>query len=91
MASGSSATQFQQLDVNSYLTSMAISPLGDYLSFGDADGQLHLWTTHETDSDAPRTEDGGLALPPFNGYDGVEPVWPDPVEPLRPIAWEGKT
>ncbi len=91
MASGSSGTNFQQLDVNSYITSMTLSPGGDYLAFGDADGQLHLWTAHNTSENARTNEDGSLVLPPFNGYEGIKPEWPDPVDPPPPIAWEETT
>jgi PAB-dependent poly(A)-specific ribonuclease subunit 2 len=80
-----SSPMFQQLDVNSYVTSMALSPLGDYLVFGDAEGSLHFWTTHDTNP-----ADGQLNLPPFNGYDGVKPEWPDPIESPQ-IPWDEKT
>ncbi|KAK4684555.1 PAB-dependent poly(A)-specific ribonuclease subunit 2, partial [Tremellales sp. Uapishka_1] len=73
------AGNYQQLDVNSYVTSMTMSPAGDYLAFGDADGQIHLWTQHDTSENA-LDENGSFALPPFNGYDGVKPEWPDQVE-----------
>lgn len=89
--SGSTNNQYQQLDVNSYITSMTLSPGGDYLAFGDADGQLHLWTIHETGENASRGEDGGLDLPPFNGYEGIKPEWPDAVDPPASIAWDEKT
>ena len=69
--------QYQQLDVKSYITSMAISPQADYIAFGDAEGQVHIW------SDGT----GG----PFNGYDGVKPDWPDTAEPLPNIAWDDRT
>ena len=90
MASGSTGN-FAQLDVNSYVTSMALSPGGDYLAFGDADGQLHLWTTHDTSENAQTNEDGSLVLPPFNGYDGIKPEWPDQVDPPPNIAWDDAT
>jgi PAB-dependent poly(A)-specific ribonuclease subunit 2 len=70
-AGGSGA--YQQLDA-SYITAMALSPMGDYLAFGDVEGQLHLWTTHDT-------SDISSAKPPFNGYDGIKPEWPDQVDP----------
>jgi PAB-dependent poly(A)-specific ribonuclease subunit 2 len=66
---------------------MALSPLGDYLAFGDADGQLHLWTMHDTTPDPS----GHLALPPLNGYEGVKPEWPDSTEPPPQIPWDDKT
>ncbi|KAL1408168.1 poly(A)-specific ribonuclease [Vanrija albida] len=83
--------EFQQLDVGSFITSMALSPRGDYLAFGDADGQLHLWTTHATGEGAQVDDNGNLVLPPFNGYDGVKPEWPDPVDPPPPVQWEPNT
>lgn len=70
---GTNPGGYQQLDA-SYVTSMALSPLGDYLAFGDAEGQLHLWTTHDT-------ADVNGAKPPFNGYEGLKPEWPDQVDP----------
>ncbi|WVQ76650.1 PAB-dependent poly(A)-specific ribonuclease subunit PAN2 [Cryptococcus sp. DSM 104548] len=91
MSLGPSATVFQQLDVSSYLTSMALSSRGDYLTFGDADGQLHVWTTQETGENAAVDENGALALPPFNGYDGVKPDWPDPVDPPPAVEWTSNT
>ncbi|WVQ83826.1 PAB-dependent poly(A)-specific ribonuclease subunit PAN2 [Cryptococcus sp. DSM 104549] len=91
MSLGPSGTVFQQLDVNSYVTSMALSSRGDYLAFGDADGQLHVWTTHETGEGAVLDEHGGLALPPFSGYEGVKPEWPDVVDAPPAIAWEDTT
>lgn len=87
----SNTNEFQQLDVSSYITSMALSPRGDYLVFGDGDGQLHLWTQHQTGEGAPLDANGSLDLPPFNGYDGIKPEWPDAVEPLPPIAWDDHT
>ncbi|GMK57719.1 hypothetical protein CspeluHIS016_0405530 [Cutaneotrichosporon spelunceum] len=72
--------EFQQLDVNSYITSMALSQRGDYLVFGDGDGQVHLWTLHDTGDGATLDANGNLDLPPFNGYEGIKPEWPDPVE-----------
>jgi PAB-dependent poly(A)-specific ribonuclease subunit 2 len=82
---------FQQLDVNSFVTSMALSPAGDYLAFGDADGQVHLWTTHDVTESAPRNQDGTIALPPFNGYSGVKPEWPDAPDPPPAVTWDDKT
>ncbi|KAL0243535.1 PAB-dependent poly(A)-specific ribonuclease subunit PAN2 [Cryptococcus tetragattii IND107] len=91
MSLGPSASVFQQLDVSSYVTSMALSSRGDYLAFGDADGQLHVWTTNETGEKAALDENGSIVLPPFNGYEGVKPEWPDQVDPLPTIAWEDST
>ncbi|CAK9784309.1 putative subunit of the Pan2p-Pan3p poly(A)-ribonuclease complex [Cutaneotrichosporon oleaginosum] len=86
-----SSNEFQQLDVSSYITSMALSPRGDYLVFGDGEGQLHLWTQHDTGDGAVVDANGNLDLPPFNGYEGIKPEWPDPVEPPPPIAWDEGT
>lgn len=69
--------QYQQLDVKSYITSMAISPQADYIAFGDADGQVHIW--------------GNGSDGPFNGYDGIKPDWPDAAEPTPSIKWEERT
>jgi len=83
--------EFQQLDVSSFVTSMALSPRGDYLVFGDGDGQLHLWTQHDTSENARLDEHGNLALPPFNGYEGVKPEWPDHADPPPPVVWDDNT
>jgi PAB-dependent poly(A)-specific ribonuclease subunit 2 len=76
---------YQQLDVNSYVTCMSISPTGEYLAFGDADGQLHLWTT--------KAASGGedVALPPFNGYEGIKPEWVDASDPPPVVEWTETT
>ena len=89
LSSGSPGS-YQQLDVNSFVTSMALSPAGDYLAFGDADGQIHLWTSHDV-SESARNEDGSISLPPFNGYSGVKPEWPDTPEAPPAITWDDKT
>ncbi|WVQ97692.1 PAB-dependent poly(A)-specific ribonuclease subunit PAN2 [Kwoniella sp. CBS 9459] len=91
IALGSTGSTFQQLDVNSYVTSMGLSQRGDYLAFGDADGQMHLWTTHETGENARLDDNGAMVLPPFNGYEGIKPEWPDQAELPPPIVWEDTT
>ncbi|WRT65143.1 uncharacterized protein IL334_002085 [Kwoniella shivajii] len=93
MGTGSTGSTFQQLDVNSYVTTMALSPKGDYLAFGDADGHLHLWTTHETGENSllDLDENGQIVLPTFNGYQGVKPEWPDTIDPPPSIVWEDTT
>nr|XP_018265891.1 PAB-dependent poly(A)-specific ribonuclease subunit PAN2 [Kwoniella dejecticola CBS 10117]OBR88049.1 PAB-dependent poly(A)-specific ribonuclease subunit PAN2 [Kwoniella dejecticola CBS 10117] len=91
MSGGSAASTFQQLDVNSYVTSMALSPRGDYLAFGDADGHLHLWTQYDTGETAQLDENGQMVLPTFNGYEGIKPEWPDQADTLPPIVWEETT
>ena len=78
---GQSSGGFQQLDVGSYVTSMALSPAGDYLAFGDADGQVHLWTSNDISE----------SLPPFNAYEGVKPEWPDNPAPPPAVTWDDTT
>lgn len=82
---------FQQLDVNSFITSMSISAGGDYLAFGDADGQVHLWTTNDLGESAPRDQEGNLRLPAFSGHGGVKPEYPEQVDPPPTIAWNEAT
>lgn len=84
MASGNNG--FAQLDVTSYVSSMALSQNGDYLAFGDGEGQLHLWTTHDT---SLRDEAGQIKVPPF--ATGVSPEWPDPTDPPKQIAFDDRT
>nr|ODO00889.1 PAB-dependent poly(A)-specific ribonuclease subunit PAN2 [Cryptococcus depauperatus CBS 7855] len=91
MSLGPSATVFQQLDVATYVTSMTLSNRGDYLAAGDADGKLHLCTTHEIGENAVLDDSGNIDLPPFNGYDGTKPEWPDPTNPPAQINWQDTT
>ncbi|EIW68674.1 hypothetical protein TREMEDRAFT_31884 [Tremella mesenterica DSM 1558] len=88
---GPQSTTFQPLNVGSFVTSMALSPMGDYLVFGEGNGNLHLWTTHDISEHAPRSEDGQWYLPPFNGFDGTTPEWPDDAEPPPMILWTDDT
>jgi PAB-dependent poly(A)-specific ribonuclease subunit 2 len=90
MAQGSDSNVFSQLDVSSYVTSMALSNYGDYLAFGDAEGQLHIWTTHDIGDDA-RDGSGRLKLPPFHYDGGVGVEWPDQIEPPKPFSVEDRT
>lgn len=69
---------------------MALSNRGDYLAFGDGDGQLHIWTTHDT-GDHARDETGRLKLPPFHYDGGVSPEWPDQSEPQKTFTLEDRT
>jgi hypothetical protein len=68
-----------QLDVQSYLTSSAISPTGTYIGFGDANGVVHLLSA---------TEDDTI---PFNGFEGQPVEWADEPAPLAEIEWTDKT
>jgi PAB-dependent poly(A)-specific ribonuclease subunit 2 len=69
---------------------MALSNFGDYLAFGDADGQLHLWTSHDTGEHA-RDETGRLKLPPFHYEGGVTPEWPDQSDAQKTFTLEDRT
>jgi PAB-dependent poly(A)-specific ribonuclease subunit 2 len=80
------SNNFGQLDVSSYVSSMALSHSGDYLAFGDGEGQLHLWTTHDT---THRDESGQVRVPPFST--GVSPEWPDPADPPKQVAFDDRT
>jgi PAB-dependent poly(A)-specific ribonuclease subunit 2 len=90
MSLGADSSVFSQLDVSSYVTSMALSNYGDYLAFGDAEGQLHIWTTNDLD-DRARDESGELKLPPFHYDGGVSIEWPDHAEPSKPFGVEDRT
>ncbi|CCA66899.1 related to PAN2-component of Pab1p-stimulated poly(A) ribonuclease [Serendipita indica DSM 11827] len=71
--------EFHQLDVASYLTSSAISPNAGYISFGDAEGIIHVLTASENDAE------------PFNGFEGRPVEWADePAEPPE-ITWTDET
>lgn len=85
---GADASVFSQLDVSSYVTSMALSNYGDYLAFGDGDGQLHIWTTNDLGA---RDESGELKLPPFHYDGGVNVEWPDQVEPSKSFGIDDRT
>lgn len=61
------------------LTSMAISPTGEGLAFGDADGYVHLWAAQPEEGDAK-----------FCRFEG-EIEMPDPVEPPQRVAWHDDT
>lgn len=64
------------------MSSSAVSPTGEYLAFGDADGVIHLLSTN--------LGDDGLHHP-FNGFDGQPIVWHDALEPLPNIRWDDRT
>ncbi|KAL5528994.1 hypothetical protein ACEPAG_4968 [Sanghuangporus baumii] len=72
--------EFYQLDVNSYISSAAVSATGVYLAFGDADGNVQLMTAGD--------EEGTL---PFNGFEGQPVEWPDVPEPIPVIEWTDST
>ncbi|PFH50685.1 hypothetical protein AMATHDRAFT_144561 [Amanita thiersii Skay4041] len=72
--------EFYQLDIASYITSTAISPIGSYMAFGDAEGTIHLLS---------QVEDGTEV--PFNGFDGQPTEWADSPAPLPDIEWDDTT
>lgn len=70
---------FPQVESPSMLTSMAISPTGEGLAFGDADGFVHLWSA--------RPEEGEAQFCRFEG----EVELPDTAEPIERINWRDDT
>jgi PAB-dependent poly(A)-specific ribonuclease subunit 2 len=84
---------FVQLDLDQFVTSMAISPRGDYLAIGDSIGQVQLLTSHDLSAESDFIgSDGMLALPPLNGYEhGTAVEWPDLPLPLPNIKWSNRT
>ncbi|PVG02168.1 hypothetical protein CPB86DRAFT_811668 [Serendipita vermifera] len=72
-------SEFYQLSTQSYISSSSISPTGDYLSFGDAEGLIHVLSASEEDH------------LPFNGYEGQPVEWADTPEPLADIEWTDET
>ncbi|BGP38499.1 poly(A)-specific ribonuclease [Rhodotorula kratochvilovae] len=63
----------------SMLTSMAISPTGEGLAFGDAEGYVHLWSAQPAEGDAK-----------FCRYDG-EVELPDTAEAPERVNWRDDT
>lgn len=63
------------------MTAAAISSSGDYLAFGDADGNTHVWGTDQAD----------LPGATFNGFEGLEPEWAEPVEAPAAVNWNADT
>ncbi|KAG9034379.1 poly(A)-specific ribonuclease [Tulasnella sp. JGI-2019a] len=74
--------EYQQLPVTSYISSVAFSPTGAYLAFGDAEGYIHMLTS------APTAEDERI---PWNGSEGTHAPWPDAPQPLPDIEWTDST
>jgi PAB-dependent poly(A)-specific ribonuclease subunit 2 len=69
-----------QLDLTSYITSIAISPTGAYMTFGDADGAIHVLS---------QVEDVGSV--PLNGFDGHPIEVANSPSPLPEIEWDDNT
>ena len=76
----SALTTREKLDVNSYISSVAVSATGVYVAFGDADGNIQLMTAGD--------EEGEL---PFNGFEGQPVEWPDVPEPIPDMEWTDST
>ncbi|KAJ8093092.1 poly(A)-specific ribonuclease [Marasmius tenuissimus] len=72
--------EFYQLNLTSYLTSIAISPTSAYLACGDAEGAVHLRSQAEDTTDVP-----------LNGFEGRQFEWADAPEPLPNIQWDDST
>ncbi|KAG8722933.1 poly(A)-specific ribonuclease [Ceratobasidium sp. 394] len=80
IAQPAGTADFNQLQTSSYLTSAAISPGGDYLAFGDAEGFVHLLSSAREEESVP-----------FNGYEGEPGIWAhEPSEPPE-IDWTSDT
>ena len=60
------------------MSSTAVSPGGEYMAFGDADGVIHLLSSNAGED--------GLHLP-FNGFEGQSIEWADTPQPLPDIPW----
>ena len=69
-----------QLQTSSYITSAAISPGGDYLAFGDAEGFVHMLSSAPEDVSVP-----------FNGFEGEPAVWAHEPSELPEIDWTPET
>ncbi|KAK7449653.1 poly(A)-specific ribonuclease [Stygiomarasmius scandens] len=74
------APEFYQLDLTSYVTSVAVSPTGAYIACGDAEGMIHMRS---------QAEEGNSM--PLNGFEGQPVEWADTAEPLPDIEWNDST
>ncbi|KAF5372867.1 hypothetical protein D9758_001617 [Tetrapyrgos nigripes] len=73
-------TEFYQLDLTSYVTSVAVSPTGAYIACGDAAGVIHLRSQLEEGTHIP-----------LNGFEGRPVEWADGTELLPDIDWDDST
>ena len=71
---------FNQINIGSYITCLDMSPSGDYMAFGEADGSVRLWSS-PPDVSAIR----------FNTFQTDVPDGPDILEPPPPIEWTPST
>lgn len=77
--SNPSAISFSNVEVDSYITAMAMAPTGEGMAFSDADGLLHLWNTADYGESAR-----------YSRF--VEPTeLPEPPEPPRQVNWSSDT
>ncbi|KEP53440.1 PAB-dependent poly(A)-specific ribonuclease subunit PAN2 [Rhizoctonia solani 123E] len=72
---------FVQAPTSSYLASAAISPEGDYVALGDAEGFVHLLSSVPENASEPV---------PFNGFEGEPAVWAHKPD-LPEIHWSDET
>ncbi|KZP32520.1 PAB-dependent poly-A-specific ribonuclease subunit PAN2 [Athelia psychrophila] len=75
-------SEFYQLETPSFISSVAVSPTGLYMGFGDVDGGVHLMTAG--------SEDEPDYVPTFNGFEGQPIDWADTPEALPDITWTEK-
>ncbi len=71
---------FNQIQTGSYITCLDISPSGDFLAFGEADGSVRLWSS-SSDTSALR----------FNNFESDPPEAADVPEELPSINWTPNT
>ncbi|KAB5596531.1 PAB-dependent poly(A)-specific ribonuclease subunit PAN2 [Ceratobasidium theobromae] len=76
------APDFVQVPTSSYLTSAAISPSGDYVALGDAEGFVHLLSSVPENSPEPV---------PFNGFEGEPTIWAHKPAEQPDIRWAEDT
>ncbi|KAF8758936.1 hypothetical protein RHS01_02539 [Rhizoctonia solani] len=75
------APDFVQAPTSSYLSSVAISPEGDYVALGDADGFVHLLSSVPENVSEPV---------PFNGFEGEPAMWAHKQD-LPDVQWTDET
>jgi PAB-dependent poly(A)-specific ribonuclease subunit 2 len=69
---------FHQINTSTYLTSLAMSPSADFISFGEADGSVRLWAS------SPEATS-------FNSFSTSALEMPDLVEPPAAVNWTTET
>lgn len=77
---------FFQLNTNSMVTSLTLSPSAEYIAFGEADGSVRLWSTSEAAAALNHPE--AVSAPPrFNNFATDPPELPDQQERIPRIEW----